>query len=114
MKGATVRSMEARERMDKQAARLKFDFTIRICERAEKEIKGWKSNIQRSSFVMDLDSIPELDLERLLKAPKFDFAHDCCGIVRHMDRRTYPGKLTNCFWPRCCRNENHTGIADDL
>jgi len=40
----------------------------------------------------------KLDLERWLAADKFNFAHDLCGIVRHIDRET--GKLTNCFLPR--------------
>lgn len=52
---------------------------------------------------MDLDSVPELDLEGLLKAKPFDFAHDICGIIRHMDRSSYPGKLTDCFVPRFAR-----------
>lgn len=83
-----------------------FGLIANICERAEKEITGWKENVERSSFVMDMDSIPELDLEKLLNAPKFDFAHDCCGIRRHMDRTNWPGKLMNCFTPRCCRSES--------
>lgn len=80
---------------------LLFEFHLKIAERAEREIKGWKH--KRSSFLMDLASVPELDLAKLLAAPMFDFAHDVCGIVRHMDRSTYPGKLTDCFSPRCTR-----------
>lgn len=86
---------------EQAAARLQFDFQVKICERAEREIKGWQERTDRQSFLMDLDSIPELDLPKLLSAPAFDFAHDCCGIVRHMDRTSYPGKLRDCFWPRC-------------
>lgn len=55
------------------------------------------------SLTMDLDSIPELDLEKLLTAPKFDFAHDIYGIIRHMDRSSYPGTLKDGFWPRCAK-----------
>lgn len=40
-----------------------------------------------------------LDLEKLLKAPRFDFVHDLAGITHHIDRNT--GKLTGCFVPRC-------------
>ena len=72
-----------------------------ICIRAEREIKGLKKQVSRSSLLMDLASVPELDLQKLLDAPAFDFAHDICGIIRHMDRSSYPGKLMNCFWPRC-------------
>lgn len=39
-----------------------------------------------------------LRLEDLLKADKFNFAHDVCGIQRHINRDT--GKLMNCFSPR--------------
>lgn len=88
---------------EKAAGRLQLDLQKRVCERAEKEIKGLAGRGDRMSLMMDLDSVPELDLEKLLTAPAFDFAHDICGIVRHMDRSTYPGKLTDCFWPRCAR-----------
>ncbi len=87
------------------AERDQFRMHIKIIERAEKEIIGWKGYVSRLSANMDLESVPELDLEKLLNAPLKDFAHDMCGIRRHMDRSTYPGKLTDCFWPRCCRNE---------
>ena len=40
-----------------------------------------------------------LDLEKMLAAPKFDFAHDVCGIIGHLDRST--GQLVDCFLPRC-------------
>lgn len=83
------------------ARRTVLELQVRICERAEREIKDWQEHVERSSFLMDLDSIPELDLPKLLVAPRFDFAHDCCGIRRHMDRSNFPGKLTDCFWPRC-------------
>ena len=58
----------------------------------------------RLSLVMDLDSIQnELDFKKLMDFPKFDFMHDIIGIMNNMDRSTYPGKLTNCFVPRCSR-----------
>lgn len=86
----------------KAALRLQTDKQVSICKRAEREIKGLKEHVSRSSLLMDLASVPELDLQKLLDAPPFDFTHDICGIIRHMDRSTYPGKLTDCFWPRCC------------
>lgn len=91
---------------EKAAGRLQFDMQIRICERAEREIKGLVSQVSRTSLIMDLESVPELDLIKLLNAPKFDFAHDICGIIRHMDRSNFPGKLTDCFWPRCANQFN--------
>lgn len=39
-----------------------------------------------------------LRLDELLAADNFNFAHDVCGIMRHMNRET--GELTNCFEPR--------------
>lgn len=79
-----------------------FDLQVKVCERAEREIfKGKTSG--RMSLIMDLDSVPGLDLKALLEAPAFDFAHDICGILRHMDRSSYPGKLTDCFVPRFSR-----------
>ena len=53
--------------------------------------------------MMDLESLPDLNLSRLLEADAFNFAHDINGIIRHMDRSKYPGKLTGCFEPRCSR-----------
>lgn len=39
-----------------------------------------------------------LNLEKLLTAPDFDFAHDIFGIRRHLDRET--GELRDRFLPR--------------
>jgi hypothetical protein len=39
-----------------------------------------------------------LKLRELAGAPKLDFAHDVCGIQRHINRET--GQLENCFVPR--------------
>lgn len=73
------------------ALRDQLDLQVLVCIRAEREIKGLKEQVSRSSLLMDLDSVPELDLQKLLDAPRFDFVHD---------RSSYPGKLTDCFWPR--------------
>lgn len=94
--------MKELSEIEKAAMRLQSDFHVKICERAEKEIKSWKKS-DRMSFMMDLCSIPELDLVKLLEFPKFDFAHDVCGIRRHMRRDNYPGTLGDCFVPRCAR-----------
>ena len=42
-------------------------------------------------------SVP-LDLDRLLEADDFNFAHDVFGISKYLDRKT--GELTDCFRPR--------------
>lgn len=87
---------------DLVALRLKTKKQVAVCERAEREIAGLKERVKRISLMMDLDSVPDLDLDKLWAAPAFDFAHDICGIIHHMDRTTYPGTLKDCFVPRCC------------
>jgi hypothetical protein len=42
-----------------------------------------------------------LDLQKLLDADDFNFAHDINGIYHNIDCNT--GKLTNFFLPRCCK-----------
>lgn len=80
-----------------------WELQAKVCKRAVNE-KLVHKEAGTMSLMMDLDSVPDLDLDGLLAASGFDFAHDICGIMRHMDRRTYPGKLQNCFVPRYCRN----------
>lgn len=76
----------------------------KVCERAEKELASCQGpNYERINLMMDLESLPDLNLSRLLEADAFNFAHDINGIIRHMDRSKYPGKLTGCFEPRCSR-----------
>lgn len=74
---------------------------ISVLNRAERIAKKHRVKINRGSLIMDLESLPDLDLERLLSFPDSDFAHDVFGIRRHMDRKQWPGKLTGCFEPRC-------------
>lgn len=79
--------------------RADIDTICAICDRAHKELGISKD--ERISLIMDLESLPELDYEQLLIMPSSDFGHDIHGIRRYMDRSTWPGKLTSCFWPRC-------------
>ena len=72
------------------------DVAIAILERADK--LGLILN-DRTSLHMDLESA-DVDYDRLASFPDFDFAHDILGVQRHMDRSSYPGKLTDCFLPR--------------
>lgn len=45
-----------------------------------------------------------LKLQEWLDCPEdFDFTHDFCGIIRHIDRNT--GKLTDFFLPRFAASE---------
>lgn len=86
--------------MTKAESQKRWKLITAIADRAQVELKHVTD---RMSIMMDLESVPDLDLEGLLKAEPFDFGHDIYGIMRHMDRSTYPGKLTGCFVPRYCR-----------
>jgi hypothetical protein len=90
-------------REEKAVLRHRLAMHVRIVERAEKEIPGFKQKVERIDMMADLASNPQLDLEKLLASPLEDFSRDIWGIVGHMDRSTYPGKLTDCFVPRCSR-----------
>lgn len=92
----------------KAACRDQVAKHAQICARAEAELPGIARDGGRINLMMDLASLPELDLQKLLDAPKSDFAHDICGIIRHMDRSQYPGKLTDCFLPRCWKTQPAT------
>jgi hypothetical protein len=79
-------------------------FLIRqIAERADSQIfqpNGVAQSV--ADTMMDIQAtiaqgVP-LRLEELLAADAFNFAHDICGIYRHIDRAT--GKLGGCFSPR--------------
>lgn len=85
---------------EKKARREQMSKCAKVCERAERELT-LGPNYQRISLLMDLESLPDLNLDKLLSFPTFDFAHDIHGIRAHMDRSNWPGKLTGCFEPRC-------------
>jgi hypothetical protein len=78
-----------------------------IADRVFKEIPDYPDD--RLSLEMDLTAAHlngnPLKLAELLKAPKFDFVHDVCGIRTNLSRTT--GKLGNCFSPRYSK-----GVSD--
>ncbi|MBL0922423.1 MAG: hypothetical protein IBJ10_09895 [Phycisphaerales bacterium] len=61
----------------------------------------------RKEAAMDLTAChcngTPLDLDALLAADDFDFAHDLFGIRENINRKT--GELDNCFLPRCAHHE---------
>lgn len=60
----------------------------------------------KTSLYMDIYSVAdELNLQKFIGFDDVDFAHDFFGIVNHMDRSNYPGKLKDCFLPRCYKSE---------
>lgn len=81
-------------------------LTIRaIVERADKLAKEHDASVDKLSLSMDITACHAngcpLELERLLAADDFNFAHDVFGIMRHMNRET--GRLGDCFLPRFWR-----------
>ena len=70
-----------------------------IVKRAVREIPGTGYN---TGLGMDLEACHAcgcpLDLHGLLAAKPGDFAHDVCGIHRHLDRED--GSLSDAFLPR--------------
>ncbi len=56
----------------------------------------------RTGVSMDITAVHASDqplrLSELLGADSFNFSHDICGIVLHIDRKT--GRTRDCFVPR--------------
>lgn len=82
--------------------------TILIHEIAKRAVKDYARAGVKLDFIdtsMDITACHlngnPLDLEKLLKADPFNFAHDITGIARHIDRET--GQLKDCFLPRCSK-----------
>lgn len=78
------------------------DLVIAIVNRAASSLNLESLGVDRLTLSMDLRATHlngcPLDLRGLLDAQKFDFTHDICGIVRHINRVT--GKLGDYFLPR--------------
>ncbi len=83
-----------------------YDLITAIANRAVDMSRAYDCDYDMTSAVMDLESAHEglpIDLKGLLEADDNNFAHDVFGIRRHLDRSTFPGKLTDCFVPRYAR-----------
>lgn len=79
----------------------------KIVDRAEILYDSVMRPFDRKTVMMDivachLNGTP-LDLEKLLKAEDFSFAHDVFGISGHMNRET--GKIERNFLPRCYKGD---------
>ena len=77
-----------------------FNLISKIADRA----KALDTSLSRDKldWAMDIDAVHEsigLDLEKLIGADDFNFAHDVFGIARHLNRETK--ELENHFLPRC-------------
>lgn len=76
------------ETEEKAAARRRIETISKIADRA---MEIGVSATDRMTLFMDLDLAAvhfDLDLERLLKAPPFDLAHDIAGIQDNINRET--------------------------
>lgn len=74
----------------------------RIARRALAMMKERGIEAEFSDLEMDITAVhvtSGLMLKKLESADDMNFAHDVCGIRRHLDRDT--GELRNCFVPRC-------------
>jgi len=78
----------------------------KIADRAVERIATLNVGLYRHNYcvyeltITHLNGCP-LNLQKLLKAPNFDFLHDILGIRKNIDKRT--GKLRNCFLPRSAK-----------
>lgn len=78
-----------------------MDCVREISDRAVRLYAGLRVQRSKLDITMDLAAVHArvpLDLIGLMCAEDDDFAHDICGINRHIDHST--GKLTGCFRPR--------------
>jgi len=101
-------SLERGEKIDFRVTAEERAIIERISKRAVKldeEHRDEKVRLPRWTrvdFEMDITACHKngcpLDLQRLLDADDFNFAHDVFGIRRHLSRTT--GKLENHFLPR--------------
>jgi hypothetical protein len=78
---------------------------IKLIDKIVNRAVSMKLTKDKVSSSMDIAAVHgndvKLDLDKMLKFDDFNFAHDFCGITRHIDRNT--GKLLNCFLPRCTK-----------
>lgn len=79
-----------------------FDAIQKVVDRAIGLGLNRHDKRDRLSFHMDMAACNAngcpMDFERMLAADDFNFTHDYCGIVGHLDRKT--GKLNGMFLPR--------------
>lgn len=87
----------------KEEVRIIHKIALRAMAMAESA--GWKYELLDADMDITATHVNgrRLDLDKLIAADEFNFAHDVFGIRRHIDRET--GKLQHCFLPRCAEKE---------
>ena len=82
--------------------REEMELESKIANRAIAMAKELGMDYDKMTAVMDIDACHNngcpLNLQGLLDADDFNFAHDVFGIRAYIDRTT--GELANCFLPR--------------
>ena len=90
------------------------DRAVRMFERlGMRERPARFVHIATSAEVLTVHSrIMPLDLEALLGADDFNFAHDVAGIHRHLDfgKKRAPPRLNDCFVPRFAKPLDERGL----
>lgn len=78
----------------------KADYQIirKIAKRAQSEIDDERELLDIEMDLTAAHGTNPLDLKKLLKADKFNLAHDIYGIKRHLNRKNC--QLEDCFSPR--------------
>lgn len=100
--------MQIRFKATKEDAALIDKLVLRAHSEIFTHENGWEDADQsRIDTEMDLTACHlngcRLDLQKLLTAEDFTFAHDITGIRRNISRST--GAMENCFLPRCAMRE---------
>lgn len=75
-------------------------LSTKIAKRASKQLCVDSIDTDMTVIACHINGC-ELDLQKLLDAPDFDFAHDVLGIRSHLCLKT--GKLKHNFVPRCAK-----------
>lgn len=82
-----------------------YGLIIKIVERAEDlGIMQERVSLPKLTLLMDIENVHNdkpLNLEGLLNADNFNFAHDICGIQNNINRITK--RIDNYFLPRFTR-----------
>lgn len=80
-----------------------------MCQHANDAESPGEQHFQMDLAAVHANGCP-LDLEKLLAADDFNFAHDVFGIYRHLDRdgkSPTGGKLLDLFLPRTARRQRN-------
>lgn len=95
-----------------ETSRMDFDLIQQIVNRAiglglEAYHRRERINCHMDMAAVHANGCP-MNFERMLAADDFNFTHDYCGIVRHLDRAT--GRLNDGFLPRFAAKQ-HEGAT---